>query len=106
MRSGNRIAKRRRRRERSKRKVGGKRNAFVLPDDLPAGKPRFVAPMKPKMVDKPPADGDWLYELKFDGIRLIAVKDGAKVNLISRNENELASRFPEIAAAIAALTGA
>ena len=31
--------------------------------------------MKAKLVDKPPASGDWIYELKFDGIRLIAVKN-------------------------------
>jgi bifunctional non-homologous end joining protein LigD len=41
--------------------------------------------------------------LKFDGIRLIAVKNGKKVSLISRNENELAGRFPEVAADIVAL---
>lgn len=70
---------------------------------LPAGKPRFIVPMKPKLLEAPPAAGDWLYELKFDGIRLIAVKNGAKVNLISRNGNELAARFPEIADAVRAL---
>src|SRR5437870_9464018 len=56
--------------------------------------------MKPRLVDAPPTGGDWLYELKFDGIRAIAIKDENKVNLISRNGNELRSRFPEIADAI------
>lgn len=70
---------------------------------LPAGKPRFIVPMKPKLLEAPPPAGDWLYELKFDGIRLIAVKNGAKVNLISRNGNELAACFPEIADAVRAL---
>jgi bifunctional non-homologous end joining protein LigD len=67
---------------------------------LPSAKPRFIEPMKPRLVDDVPGHGDWLYELKFDGIRAIAVKDGAKVNLVSRNENELRARFPEIADAI------
>ncbi len=49
--------------------------------------------MKPKLLEAPPAGGDWIYELKFDGIRLIAVKNGEKVNLISRNGNELASEI-------------
>jgi bifunctional non-homologous end joining protein LigD len=70
---------------------------------LPAGKPRFIPPMKPRLLDAPPTAGDWLYELKFDGIRLIAVKKGEKVNLISRNENELAARFPEVAADVGGL---
>jgi bifunctional non-homologous end joining protein LigD len=70
---------------------------------LPAGKPRFIPPMKPRLLEAPPTAGDWMYELKFDGIRLIAVKNGEKVNLISRNGNELAGRFPEVAEAVAAL---
>src|SRR4029077_7076897 len=36
----------------------------------------------------------------FDGFRACAVKDGTKVNLISRNGNELRSRFPEISEAL------
>ena len=59
--------------------------------------------MKPKLLEKPPGGGNWLYELKFDGIRLIAVKNGEKVNLVSRNGNELAARFPEVADAIRSL---
>lgn len=64
---------------------------------LPNAKPRFIEPMKARLVDDPPGHGDWLYELKFDGIRAIAVKDGKKVSLISRNGNKLDKRFPEIA---------
>jgi bifunctional non-homologous end joining protein LigD len=99
------------RQEKSEAKKGGGRSSSAaagsLPGKelakLPAGKPRFIPPMKPRLLEKPPTAGDWLYELKFDGIRLIAVKKGAKVNLISRNENELAARFSEVAADVAAL---
>src|SRR3954471_9033029 len=48
--------------------------------DLPSAKPRFVDPMKPRLVDQPPESGDWLYELKFDGIRALACKDGSKIS--------------------------
>ena len=64
--------------------------------DLLWAKPRFIEPMKAKLVEKPPATGDWIYELKFDGIRLIAIKDRQKVSLLSRNQNDLSARFPEI----------
>ena len=67
---------------------------------LPAAKPRFIEPMKAKLVDKPPATGDWIYELKFDGIRLLAIKNRDKVSLLSRNQNDLRARFPEIVDAI------
>jgi bifunctional non-homologous end joining protein LigD len=70
---------------------------------LPAAKARFIPPMKPRLLEAPPANGDWMYELKFDGIRLIAVKNAKRVNLISRNKNELAARFPEIVEAVQAL---
>src|SRR5213595_520362 len=68
--------------------------------DLPSAKPRFIQPMKPRLLEKPPIAGDWIYELKFDGIRAITVKIDKKVSLLSRNENELARRFPEIVEAI------
>ena len=67
---------------------------------LPSARARFVEPMKAKLVKEPPVTGDWLYELKFDGIRLIAVKADKKVSLLSRNQNELDARFPEIAEAM------
>jgi bifunctional non-homologous end joining protein LigD len=72
--------------------------------DLPSAKARFIEPMKAKLVEESPATGDWIYELKFDGIRLIAVKRNEKVSLLSRNENELTERFPEIVEAIKALS--
>ena len=71
--------------------------------DLPASKARFIDPMKPRVVETPPTAGDWIYELKFDGIRLIAVRTGKKVSLLSRNKNELAGRFPEIVEAVKSL---
>lgn len=67
---------------------------------LSKAKPNFIEPMKPRLVETPPRAGDWLYELKFDGIRAIAIKTGEKVNLLSRNKNELRARFPEIAEAV------
>jgi len=82
-----------------KGRAGGERSAPALPD-LPTAKPRFIDPMKPRLVDDPPTAGDWSYELKFDGIRACAIKDGESVSLMSRNKNELRGRFPEVADAI------
>jgi bifunctional non-homologous end joining protein LigD len=68
--------------------------------DLPSAKPRFIEPMKAKLIEKPPTTGDWIYELKFDGFRAIAVKIDNRVSLYSRNEKKLDARFPEIIDAI------
>jgi len=59
--------------------------------------------MKPKLVETAPAGGEWIYELKFDGFRVEAIKFRAKAKLVSRNENDLTKRFDQIAAAIAKL---
>ena len=90
---------RRARRDALPREAHGRLGEPSLPD-LPGGKPRFVEPMKAKLMEKPPAAGDWIYELKFDGIRLIAIKDREKVSLLSRNQNDLSARFPEIVDAV------
>ena len=79
--------------------VRGRLGESSLPD-LPSAKPRFIEPMKAKLMEKPPTTGDWIYELKFDGIRLIASKDEQKVSLFSRNQNDLSARFPEIVDAV------
>src|SRR5438105_1941853 len=65
---------RRVRRDTLQKKAPGRLSEPSLPK-LPSAKPRFIEPMKAKLVEKPPATGDWIYELKFDGIRLIAVKN-------------------------------
>jgi bifunctional non-homologous end joining protein LigD len=78
------------------------RSAMSLPD-LRSARVQFVEPMKAKLADQPPKEGDWIYELKFDGIRLIALKTERHVSLLSRNKNELAGRFPEIVEAVQSL---
>jgi bifunctional non-homologous end joining protein LigD len=60
----------------------------------------FVEPMLAKATTSPPS-GDWVYEIKFDGFRALALKQGRKVALRSRNDKDLAEKFPEIRQAIA-----
>jgi bifunctional non-homologous end joining protein LigD len=72
------------------------RPSIALLPNLPSAKARFIEPMKARLAEKPPTAGDWIYELKFDGIRLIVVKTDKKVSLLSRNQNELGGRFQEI----------
>jgi bifunctional non-homologous end joining protein LigD len=82
------------------------KSALAVPESLPAGKPRFMEPMKPRLVDSPPAGGGWVYELKFDGFRTLALKSGGKIKLLSRNENDLTKKFPEVAEALEDLPAA
>ena len=59
--------------------------------------------MAAALVDALPTGDEWLYEAKFDGYRVIALKDGAKVKLLSRKGNDLTADYPAVKAAVAAL---
>jgi bifunctional non-homologous end joining protein LigD len=55
--------------------------------------------MAAQLVDALPEGGDWIYEVKFDGYRALLLKTGDKVQIRSRNNKDLTSAYPSIAAA-------
>jgi len=59
--------------------------------------------MHPTLVARPFHREGWVYEEKYDGWRLLAHKVDGRVRLVSRNGRDHTRRFPELAAAIAAL---
>jgi bifunctional non-homologous end joining protein LigD len=63
----------------------------------------FIEPMKARLADAPPVSRNWIYEIKFDGYRALAFKDGRTVTLLSRNEKDFGEKFPDVADAFAAL---
>ena len=63
----------------------------------------FIEPCLPKPVRAPPSGPGWLHEIKHDGFRIMARRDAAGTRLITRNGNDFTARFPQIAAAVAAL---
>lgn len=55
-----------------------------------------IEPMLSDSVDKPPKGDDYIYEVKWDGIRaLIALEDG-QVRITTRNQNDVTKQFPEL----------
>ena len=58
------------------------------------------APCLPTKTDKLPSGGPWLHEIKHDGVRIIARKDGERVRLYSRPGNDFSRRFPVIVDAL------
>ncbi|MEA3188801.1 MAG: bifunctional non-ous end joining protein LigD, partial [Chthoniobacter sp.] len=74
-----------------------------LSKNLPRTKPAFVEPMKAKLADAPPAGEGWIYELKFDGFRALAIKRGQTVELLSRNNKDLSKKFPDLIPAVQGL---
>jgi len=64
--------------------------------------PEFVEPMQAKAAESVPP-GDWLYEIKFDGFRAIALRGSSEARLLSRNKIDLGGKFPEVMESISAL---
>jgi bifunctional non-homologous end joining protein LigD len=69
---------------------------------LSAPLPDFVEPMKAQLVDSI-RPGDWLYEIKFDGYRALALRGGSETRILSRNQKDLGKKFTKIRDSIAAL---
>jgi bifunctional non-homologous end joining protein LigD len=57
----------------------------------------------PNQTDTLPSDSQWLHEIKHDGFRVVARKDGPRVRLYSRPGNDLTHRFPLIVETLARL---
>ncbi|AGA70099.1 ATP-dependent DNA ligase LigD polymerase module [Desulfitobacterium dichloroeliminans LMG P-21439] len=53
-----------------------------------------------KLITKVPVGEDWLYELKYDGYRILAFVEGNSVRLMTRNDNDYTRRFSGVATAL------
>jgi bifunctional non-homologous end joining protein LigD len=71
-----------------------KKSASTLPKQL---KPELAT-----LVDTPPA-GEWIYEIKYDGYRILARIEKGEVRLITRNDNDWTLRMPQLVKALDAL---
>src|SRR3954453_11440192 len=66
----------------------------------PAG---FILPCQPALAYEPPSGLGWLHEIKFDGYRVIARKDGEQIRLWTRTTSDYSKAFTRIRDAVAAL---
>ncbi|MEX2572417.1 MAG: DNA ligase D [Gemmatimonadota bacterium] len=83
---------------RSKPKLAGrsakKRSSTEFPD---------LRPMLARTGTEIPASGDWVFEPKYDGIRVLAFATAEGVALVTRNGHDKSGQFPEVAEALSAL---
>ena len=52
--------------------------------------------MLAKRVSELPADGEWIFEPKWDGFRALVFRDGDEILIQSRDEKPLNRYFPEV----------
>src|SRR5215470_8696153 len=63
----------------------------------------IIEPCLPSPAKQPPSGDGWLHEIKHDGFRIMARRDGSDVRLITRAGNDFSGRFPFIAIAVSHL---
>jgi len=66
-------------------------------------KASFIEPMLLLRTNSLPSGKNWLYELKLDGYRALAIKSGGRVELRSRNNNDFGGKYPRVVKALASL---
>jgi bifunctional non-homologous end joining protein LigD len=65
--------------------------------------PEMLKPQLASLVDAPPTGGDWLYESKYDGYRMLARIAGKRARLYTRNGNDWTGKLGGLAQALARL---
>ena len=58
--------------------------------------PTTIHPMLAESIAEPFDGAEWLFEIKWDGYRAVAFIETGKVRLVSRNQNDLTGRYPEL----------
>ncbi|MCE0723198.1 MULTISPECIES: DNA ligase D [Legionella] len=77
---------------------------IVLPEGISKTNfPEFIAPQLATLVDKTPEGNQWAHEIKLDGYRILAFKNGSEVTLKSRNNKDWTQDLQPIADAVALL---
>ena len=57
-----------------------------------------VVPQLATLVSKPPTQGEWRCEIKFDGYRILARIEGGQASLVTRNGNDWTDKMASLAA--------
>ena len=68
----------------------------------PAAPPKAANVMKATLTSERFSDRNWIYERKLDGVRCVTIRSGGQPRMLSRNNQSLNLRYPELTRALAA----
>jgi ATP-dependent DNA ligase len=72
-------------------------------ESLPQREATFIEPMECLAVSKLPEGPAWIYEIKLDGYRAVAINSKGQLSLVSRNRKSFNSQYPYIIEALSDL---
>jgi bifunctional non-homologous end joining protein LigD len=82
------------------RKKTSKKASKFTPESLPGAKaapmPHDIPLMMATLADHPPAGSNWVYEIKWDGVRAICYIEDGHIRMVSRNGNSFDRQYPEL----------
>lgn len=67
-----------------------------LPGAVKRSMPAQIRPMLALSIEKPFDGAEWLFEIKWDGYRAVSFIENGSVRLMSRTDNDLSGRYPEL----------
>lgn len=77
-----------------------KKAATLKPEDLPGARqapmPTVVEAMKAESTERPPAGPNWIYEVKWDGVRALCFIEQGRLRMCSRAGNSYDRQYPEL----------
>jgi bifunctional non-homologous end joining protein LigD len=62
-----------------------------------------VKPMLATLGEAPFSRPDWIYEIKYDGVRVVAERRGEEVHMFGRSGEDITARYPEVATGLRGL---
>jgi len=69
-------------------------------DSLPSREAAFIVPMECLAVPQLPDGSNWVYEIKLDGFRAVAINSKGKLGLFSKNQKSFNRKYPYIIEAL------
>ena len=84
-------------------KVGQGRNASFISGAVKAPLPDKLPPQLATLATSFPSSGEWLYEIKLDGYRIMARIDRGTVSLLTRSGHDWSNKMPDLVAELASL---